>query len=400
MYEKISDRSVRTLVLAVAALSAAGAYAQSHSVTGAQKVAAEQVAAQGVPVSDLAPNAPDTYVVKRGDTLWSISGLYLHKPWNWPKLWGMNRQSIANPHLIYPGQTLYLEKINGVARLRTGVGASGEPETVRVSPRTRYDSLSGVALPTLQPHLIEPFLVEAEVVRELTLEQAPRIVATSDERVIMGNGDRVYARGAAGTPLSVEPGAERDFRIFRNATPLKDPVSGEILGYEAQYVGKAGLVRGETTNETALGNGRMEVDPVPATLDLRSLKEEVRIGDRLLPMAKQGVMNYTPRAPQFPVDASVVGLYGSSAVVYAGQNQVVSINKGSDDGLEPGDVLTLLTQGDRMVDKTDDQRTTIKLPSEANGVGMVFRTFDRVSYVLLLKVSRGVRKGDRMVDPQ
>lgn len=391
-----------TLAFLSGCLSVFPAWAQtaSYPVTGAQRATAQQVAARGVPLAELSPSAPDTYVVQRGDTLWGISGMYLQRPWRWPELWGMNLQSIPNPHLIYPGQTLYLEKVDGYARLRTSRAGSGESETVRVSPRTRYDSLASTALPTLKPHLIEPFLVEPLVVDELTLSQAPRLVATTEERVLMASGDRAYALGPQGNPLVLAPQVPREYRVFRNATPMKDPASGEILGYEAQYVGRAELVRGQTVESTPDGKGGTTLDVVPATVDLRAAKEEIRAGDRLLPVPPPGYTSYTPRAPQVPVDARVVSLYGSTAVAYAAQNQVIAINKGARDGVEAGHVLTVLTQGQRIRDKTDEQRPTIRLPSEANGTAMVFRTFDRVSYVLLLQVEQGVRVGDRLVNPQ
>ena len=398
-----APRVAAALAMMAGSLLAFGAHAQqNHSVTPSQRATAQQVASRGVPVSELTANAPDTYVVKRGDTLWAISGLYLAKPWRWPELWGMNMDAIRNPHLIYPGQTLYLEKSNGFARLSTRAGgaSSGEPETVRISPRTRTDSVSNSALPTLQQHLIEPFLVEPEVVSERTLGQAPRIVAAAEERAILGSGDRVYARSASGQDLSTDPGENRNFRIFRNAIPMKDPETGRILGYEAQYVGRAEMVRGESQEVSPNGRGGTHTDPVPATLDIISTKEEVRPGDRLLPLAQRTFLNYVPRAPYDDVDARVVSIYGSSAVRNAGQNQVVSINRGANDGLEPGMILTVLTKGDRVRDKTDDSRTMIKLPSEANGVAMVFRTFDNVSYVLLLQVRLGVGVGDRLVNPQ
>lgn len=389
------------LALAAAALAAPlAAQAQNFPITTDQRATAQQVASRGVPLAELAPNAPDTYVVKRGDTLWAISGMFLLRPWRWPELWGMNLQAIPNPHLIFPGQTLYLEKIDGYARLRTSrAGTGGDPETVRVSPRTRTDSLAGTAVPTLPPHLIEPFLVEPLVVDELTFSQAPRIVATVDERVLMANGDRAYARGPAGQPLRLEPATPRNYRVFRNAIPMKDPESGEILGYEAQYVARAELVRGETTAETRTPDG-VTTDVVPATIDLSGAKEEIRFGDRLLPAPERGYTSYTPQAPQFPVDARVVSIYGSAAVANAAQNQVVAINRGARDGMQPGLVLTVLTKGERILDKTDPERGTIKLPSEANGTAMVFRTFDRVSYALLLQVRQGVRVGDRLVNPQ
>ncbi len=391
-----------TLAFLSGCVSVLPAWAQtaSYPVTGAQRATAQQVASRGVPLAELSPTAPDTYVVKRGDTLWGISGMYLQRPWRWPELWGMNLQSIPNPHVIYPGQTLYLEKADGYARLRTSRAGSGEGETVRVSPRTRYDSLANTALPTLKPHLIEPFLVEPLVVDELTLSQAPRLVATTEERVLMASGDRAYALGPQGNPLVLAPQVPRDYRVFRNATPMKDPVSGEILGYEAQYVGRAELVRSQSVESTPDGKGGNTLDVIPATVDLRAAKEEIRAGDRLLPVPPPGYTSYTPRAPQVPVDARVVSLYGSTAVAYAAQNQVIAINKGARDGVEAGHVLTVLTQGQRIKDKTDEQRATIRLPSEANGTAMVFRTFDRVSYVLLLQVEQGVRVGDRLVNPQ
>ena len=140
-----------TLLAAVCAgMVPAGA---QTAAAASERAAAQPVAEQGIPVAELAPNAPDHYVVKRGDTLWGIAGVYLRRPWSWPQLWGMNKQAIANPHLIYPGQTLYLERQDGFARLRSGSAqrAPGELETVRLSPRTRSESVSDMALPTLPP---------------------------------------------------------------------------------------------------------------------------------------------------------------------------------------------------------------------------------------------------------
>lgn len=386
------------LGLAAALATSAPAWAQAHyPITAAQRATAEQTAAKGIPEAELAANAPDTYVVKRGDTLWGISGMYLKRPWRWPELWGMNMQAIANPHLIYPGQTLYLERSNGMARLSTS--RNGGTDVLRLSPRTRAESLSDLALPTLKPHLIEPFLVEPIIVDADTLEHAPRVVATTEERVLMASGDKAYVRGDPAKPLLREPGEPRRFQIYRNATALKDPVTGEILGYEAQYLGKADLLRGEGLEESADDKGGVQADYVPATVQITSVKEEIRAGDRLLPAPARVFTSYTPHAPQVPVDARVVSIYGSSPVAYAGQNQVVAINRGIHDGMVPGQVLQILTKGERIVDKTDPERATIKLPSERNGLAMVFRTFDRVSYALLLQINTGVRVGDRLTNP-
>ena len=381
-----------------AAVLAPAAQAQGYPTTPQQRAMAQQVAARGVPLSELASNAPDSYVVKRGDTLWGISGMYLQRPWRWPELWGMNLQAIANPHLIYPGQTLYLEKADGHARLSTSRGGAGE--TVRLSPRTRHDSLAGMALPTLKMHLIEPFLVQPLVVDELALTQAPRIVATRDERVIMANGDRAYVRGPQGSPLELAAGVPRQYRVFRNAVPLKDPDTGEVLGYEAQYVGRAELLRGESLEQSAGAKGEAVMDIVPASVDLSGVKEEARIGDRLLPAPERSFANYAPHAPQAQVEASVVSIYGSGAGASAGQNQVITINRGTEDGMEAGHVLQLRTKGDRVKDKTDEDRAMIRLPSEANGLAMVFLSFERVSYALILQAPRDVVVGDRLVNPE
>ena len=381
----------------IAAFTCTPTFAQKYPITDAQRSTAQQVAEKGIPVSELAPNAPDTYVVKRGDTLWDISRMYLKSPWRWPELWGMNLKALPNPHLIFPGQTLYLDKSDGYARLRTQ--PTGGSDTVRLSPRTRTDSLASLALPTLKTHLIAPFLVEPLVADVATIEQAPRLVATTDQRVLMAAGDRVYARGNPDAPLSTKPGQPRSFRVFREAIPLKDPVTGEVLGYEARYLGNAELARSETTEEISDGKGNLKQEPVPATVDITSTKEEIRAGDRMLPEPPRTFKNYIPHEPQTSVNARVVSIYGSTPVAVAGQNQVVAINMGTAQGMEPGHVLTLLTQGDRVRDTTAEGKPTIKLPSEHNGLAMVFLTFERVSYALLLDVRTGVRVGDRLVNP-
>lgn len=382
----------------IAAFTCTPTFAQKYPITDAQRSTAQQVAEKGVPVSELAPNAPDIYVVKRGDTLWDISRMYLKSPWRWPELWGMNLKALPNPHLIFPGQTLYLDKSDGYARLRTQ--PTGGSDTVRLSPRTRTDSLASLALPTLKTHLIAPFLVEPLVADAATIEQAPRLVATTDQRVLMAAGDRVYARGNPDAPLSTKPGQPRSFRVFREAIPLKDPVTGEVLGYEARYLGNAELARSETTEEISDGKGNLKQEPMPATVDITSTKEEIRAGDRMLPEPPRTFKNYIPHEPQTSVNARVVSIYGSTPVAVAGQNQVIAINMGTAQGMEPGHVLTLLTQGDRVRDTTAEGKPTIKLPSEHNGLAMVFLTFERVSYALLLDVRTGVRVGDRLANPQ
>src|SRR5688572_8817477 len=291
-----APKSQALAALAVlAGLMAPPALAQNFPITPGQRTTAEQVAQAGVPLSELASNAPEEYTVKRGDTLWGISGLFLTRPWRWPELWGMNMDEVANPHRIYPGQQLVLDKSNGRARLRMAEG--GQPDTVRVSPRVRVEQLADGALPTLKSHLIDPFLTEAVIVDEPTLQQAPRIVAAGDSRVLITRGDRAYARGA--TPLKQQvAGRSDDYRVFRSAKPLMDPQTRAILGYEAQYLGKASLVRDESIEAAGDGVGEYaNTTVVPATIDVVSAKEEMRVGDRMLPEPKREFQSYVPHAP-------------------------------------------------------------------------------------------------------
>lgn len=429
-----SATSALTLgLVAASVLTALPAFAQSAAkrpVTPQQRAIAQQTAAAGVPLSALSPNAPDEYTVRRGDTLWGISGRFLKSPWRWPELWGMNMQDIRNPHLIYPGQQLYLERVGDRAFLRARRAGDGQVgSTIRVSPRNRAEALDPNPLTTLPAHLIEPFLAEPLVVDDDTFQRAPRIVALAEQdRILVGKGDRAYVRGPADAPLLSAPGLPTEFRIFRTAKPLKDPVSGEILGYEGQYVGRANLVRGESETELepgeaierrapstmpAAGDNSGEpaaapadeyarpdnVLPVPATVDVLSSKEEMRPGDRLIPEPPREYRNYVPHAPDIPVDARVVSVYGEGRIRYAGQNQIVVINKGLRDGMEVGQVLALQSNGKRVVDKTDGSREQIRLPDERNGIGMVFRPFERVSYVLVMEVTKPVEVGDKLINP-
>lgn len=373
--------------------------AQTYPVTPQQRSTAQQVAQAGVPLSELAADAPQRYTVKRGDTLWAISRLFLRSPWRWPELWGMNLKDIHNPHRIYPGQVLVLDTANGRALLK--VDDSAPAGTVKVEPRTRYESLSESAIPTLPLHIIEPFLVEAQIVQESDLARAPRLVAAQEGRVLLSKGDRAYARSVHGVEdggLSTDPGEPRQYRVFRNAVAIKDPSTQEVLGYEAQYVGKAVLRRPEVLREIGVKNGQRQIEIEPATVDIVATKEEMRVGDRLLPIGDRGHVAFVPRVPPEPINGQIVSVYGD-AVRFAGQNQVVLIDKGTDQGLEVGHVLQVLKDGRVMVDKTDDTKAVIHLPTERNGVMVVFRTFERLSYALVLDITDGVKVGDRFNTP-
>ncbi len=383
-------------VLSVSALAALGVLAGSltsaraegfpnYPITPQQKSTAQQVAEAGVPLSELSPNAPDTYTVKRGDTLWEISGLFLKSPWRWPELWGMNMQQIRNPHLIFPGQMLYLDKSNGRARLRVGQPVVGSGGTVKLSPRVREGSLDD-AISSVRVHLLEPFFNEAVVFdTSEELLQAPRVVATQEGRVVLSRGETAYVRG--------DLNGRRDFRLFREPKPLRDPSTREVLGFEAQYVGTATMTR-----EGAEGTGADgEAVVIPSTFTITSLRQESAVGDRLAPVPNREYTNMVPHAPAQPVSGQIVSIYGDALT--AGQSQIVVLNKGMRDGMERGHVLALWRAGATVRDKTSDDKAVMRLPDERHGLLFVFRVFDRVSYALILNVQDPVRAGDRFTQP-
>ena len=371
----------------------------NEPVSPAQRAAAQQVAQAGVPLAALADNAPAAHTVQRGDTLWSIATLFLKSPWRWPELWGMNLAEIANPHLIYPGQVLVLTQTGDTVRLRVasadgkapgatgGVAAAAGAEqpptnTVKLSPRVRSQLLENGAIASIPLQLIGPFLNEAMVFNLNELANAPRIVATQEGRVMVSRGETAYVRG--------DLGGARSFTLFRESKPLRDPATGEVLGYEAGYVGTADFVRAE-------GVAASNDLPVPATFVMTSARQEAGVGDRLAPVPARDFSAYVPHPPAAPMNGQVVAVYGEA--LNAGQNQIVALNRGLRNGIERGHVLALWRAGAPATDRTGPRAEPIQLPDERGGLLFVFRVFDRVSYALILSAVEPVRAGDRITQP-
>ena len=343
------------------------------------------MAQNGVPLSALADNAPASHTVQRGDTLWAISSLFLKSPWRWPELWGMNLQDIRNPHLIYPGQVLQLVKDGDRARLQLARGgAAGQPpsNTVMLSPRVRSQLLDNGAIASIPLQLIAPFLNEAVVLSQDELAGAPRVVATQEGRVMISRGETAYVRG--------DLRGARSFTLFRQSKPLRDPSTNELLGFEAGYIGTADFVRAEGTSPA----GGL---PVPATFVMTSARQEAGVGDRLAPVPARDYSAYVPHPPAAPMAGQVVSIYGEALT--AGQNQIVTINRGTRDGVERGHVLALWSAGARAVDSTGPKAQPIQLPDERTGLLFVFRVFERVSYALILSANDPIRPGDRFTQP-
>ena len=380
-----SARIVAATVAAIIASTPALAATPNFPITAEQRSTAQRAAEAGVPLDQIKADAPDVYTVKTRDTLWGISGLYLKSPWRWPELWGMNLQEVRNPHLIYPGQMLFLDKSNGRARLRMGQPIGDVAGNNKMSPRVRARDVALDGIASIPFNLIEPFLNEAVIFETNALAAAPRIVAAQEGRVLLSRGDTAYVRG--------DLGQEREYRIFREPRPLRDPTTKEILGYEATYVGASEYtVQGETRTNAA---GQAEI--VPATFTVTSIRQEAGVGDRLSPVPSREYTNYAPHPPAGPLSGQIVSIYGDALT--AGQNQIVALNRGAVDGVERGHVLALFRDGKVVIDPTEKGREKIKLPDERHGILFVFRVFDRMSYALILSVKEPVAAGDRFSQP-
>ncbi|MEP7302197.1 MAG: LysM domain-containing protein [Caldimonas sp.] len=381
-------RAAFALALGVVAAGTAGwaaAAEPNFPITAEQRATARRAAEAGVPLSEIKPDAPDVYTVKRHDTLWGISSLYLRSPWRWPELWGMNLDQVRNPHLIFPGQVLFLDKSNGRARLRMGQQIGGITGDGKLSPRVRARDIAFDGIASIPFNLIEPFLNEAVIFETNQLAAAPRIVAAQEGRVLLARGDTAYVRG--------DLGQEREYRIFREPRPLRDPATKEILGYEATYVG-ASVYTVEGGTRTG-ADGKAEI--IPATFTVTSIRQEAGVGDRLSPVPAREYTNYAPHPPAAPISGQIVSIYGDALT--AGQNQIVALNKGANDGIERGHVMALYRDGKVVVDPTEKARPKIKLPDERHGVLFVFRVFERMSYALILTVREPVSPGDRFTQP-
>ena len=380
--------------------------------------------------SALQEGAPDQYIVVPGDTLWGISGRFLKDPWKWPELWRMNQEQLRNPHRIYPGDVIVLDRSGAELQLRllraddpaaiaaAAAAAAGAPpapprDTVKLSPRTRAEPLADKAIPAIPPSVIEPFLSRPLVVGQDELDGAPVVLANQENRVAIGAGNVAYAQG-----LGYDRGDI--WQVFRRGDALIDPDTDEILGYLATYLGEARVIR--------RGD--------PATIEITKSAQEIYAGDRLLPAAKERpTFSYVPRAPWKPVRGRIMSTYGSLGET--GPLGIVALSKGSKDGLEVGHVLAIhrsqstLAYGTRMaplygaegLSGSDSPRAyyseeitprdaplyqrgrriteddAAKLPDERFGLVMVFRTFDRAAFGLVMQASRPVAVNDLVTNP-
>lgn len=372
----------------------------------------------------LKEDAPDRYIVVPGDTLWGISGRFLKDPWKWPDVWRMNQEQLRNPHRIYPGDVIVLDRSGGDPQLRllrpgetapsaaaAAPGVAGR-DTVKLSPRVRAELLADKAVPAIPPSVIEPWLTRPLVVGQDELDKAAVIMATEENRVAVGAGNVAYADGVSR--------GDQIWQVFRRSDPLIDPDTGETLGYLAIYLGEAQLRK--------FGD--------PSTIVITKSQQEIYTGDRLLPVSQERpTFSYVPRAPWRLVRARIMTTYGNLGET--GPLGVVALSKGANDGLEVGHVLAIYRSQStaryetRMsplygeqgfgsdsprayypVESTNLRSSPLyergkpvtpedaaRLPDERYGLVMVFRTFDRAAFGLVMQSSRPVSVNDVVTNP-
>lgn len=345
------------------------------------------------------PDAPDRYVVVKGDTLWDISGRFLKDPWRWPEIWGLNKDQIKDPHWIYPGDAVIFDRANMKLLLQSRAVGEGN-----LSPRVRSESLDAEPIPTIPAKIIDPFLSQPLVIEKDGLESAPRIVATEEGRVHLGVGSYAYAEGLGDSDTEV-------WNVYRRGIALVDPDNNETLGYEAIYLGTARVVRSGD----------------PAKLKIVSAQREISEGDSLVAALPPKIFHYAPHAPADEVKGRIMSLHNGRTdartdyysgkmdpglkSVYGGYDEagplsMITVNRGAKDGLEPGHVLALhhgiVLPRDRSIGPFymgEWRPKPVVLPEERYGLAMVFRVFDNLSYALVVQAERQVSPGDRVTNP-
>ena len=329
---------------------------------------------------DVKPSHPVRYTVRKGDTLWDIASMFLRDPWVWPEIWAVN-PAIENPHLIYPGDTITLMYAGDEPRLvveRPSTGATGD-DYVKLEPQVREQPI-GDAVPAIPADAIRQFLNRPRVVTQAEIDDAPYIVGNYEGRLISGAGNDVFARGFP----DGGPDAER-YNVYRPGDALRDPVTNEILGYEAIYTGKAAL--------RATGD--------PARLHLTQSTREILRGDRLMSADRQMTRSqYFPQVPDQRVEAQIIKLF--DAISQVGTNQVVVLNYGTRDGAAVSQVLEIMQSGGTVSDpyaSGEDGEERVELPPQRVGALMIFRAFDRVSYALILEAEQAIQRFDTVKTP-
>ena len=314
-------------------------------------------------------SAPDEYTVRKGDTLWGIADMFLEEPWLWPEVWEVNPQ-IDNPHLIYPGDTIYLYYVDGRPRLSLTRGRD-----VKLEPNMRITPLD-LAIPVIPLDQINAFLLRHRILGVDDLEQSAYIIAGDQGHLLTANGDAVFGRGYF-------PEGERAYGIYRAGDIYRDPITREVLGYQAKDIG----------NAQAKSSLKEEV----VELEITRVTEEVRITDRLLPLQERILdATFQPRPPATSIENGFM-IAVDGGVSQIGATDIVVINKGAREGMEPGQVLAIYQAGALVFDEI--ARNNVRLPDVRAGLAMIFEVAEKASYALVLKSSRPLKVMDKVKNP-
>lgn len=325
---------------------------------------------------------PTQYTVVKGDTLWGISAKFLKSPWEWPKVWRHNGH-IKNPHLIYPGDVISLCYIDGNPMLCVdNADSNGDSiDSVTSNQRMLYPHMRAedtkVAIAMIPIEDIMPYLNSPKVVNDKDLEEAPYIVDFAGEHLVAGAGSEIFVR-------SILKPDHLAYTTYRPGKTYIDPETNEILGYEANYIADNVILN--------LGD--------PATLLITNTKREVRRGDRLMPTSEQNAeLNFFPVPPVELIQGSIISVL--NGVLNIGQYDIIVLSKGEIDGLKAGHILSIMQKGKLISDPFHKNKNElVKLPDQEAGIALVFRTFERVSYALVMHASRNIRVLDRVQTPE
>ncbi len=349
----------------------------------------------------LAKNAPDSYVVVKGDTLWDISARFLQQPWRWPEVWRMNKAQIRNPHLIYPGQVILLDRSGPWLSVAKRVGGDD-----KFKPKAHYESLKD-AVPSIPLGIIAPFLTQPLISPGRTERNAATIVATEADRVSPTTGDVFFAK-------NILPGIE-EWKIYRKGEPLRRKGERSVVAYESQYLGSARVLTYEGRVEdtsvdrisyelaeqvAGIHNPAQEYDSTiiqPATLEVLSVTQEILPGDILVPNEEPLTFSYLPHRPDVEVEGEILSIY--RGVTETARLNVVAIDLGEKDGLEVGHVLALDRNRGTAIYTGDGYREKFALPEKRFGLAFVFRVFHNVSYALIMQSDGTVQIGDFVRTP-
>ncbi len=311
----------------------------------------------------LQKDAPSRYTVVKGDTLWDISGKFLKDPWKWPQIWGMNKAEIKNPHWIYPGDVVILDLSGKNPKL--SLQRSGMSRTVKLSPSVRSTAMDDMGIPPIPASAINAFIKQPFVMGEGALDNAPRILAAQEDRMMLGAGDLAYATNDGSNTTA--------WKIVRPGKVLIDPDNKEVLGYEVTYLGEA----------------RTQVAGDPQRVLITAAAQEVQAKDKLIPAEDNYSFRYVPHAPTTDINGRIIAVYGGLSE--AGQYTTIILNKGARDGLDEGTVLAVYKNGGKVGD--------VVLPDARSGLVMVYRTFDKVAYALIMQTKRPINKLDFVRNP-